>query len=368
MKINSPLSRLDQYRLALLPTVPHTEAVACRDALVEGGPAFLDFVLLQELGPLWHHRLQADGLLDSLPPATLDALRATRMSATAGYLAQRAELERIDRLFGNQGILYLVLKGVFVRECVYTDPTLRPACDIDLLVSPQDRRRAALVLLDAGYTVDVKPKNICHQATFNLGLVDIDFHWHAIRPWRTRIVMTDDFLARRQRVNGFWGLSDSDTLFLMLTHPAFAKYVCSPGMGLSRVADFMLWIQQRKLDWPTVLQLLEMQGLKTAAWIMLSWFRMLAQSEAEKQIDEWLDSLQPGKLRMAYLRIWLSYDLPSRWLDRPILIQLGLTLFLHDRLTDVLHGLRGYWQARQNRLLNTRLLLGDEYRLNNDKL
>lgn len=283
------------------------------------------------------------------------------MLAAVGYLPQRAALERIDALFAAQDIPYLAMKGVYVRECVYPDPALRPANDIDLLISPHHRLRAARLLLAHGYTVHVVPNNLSHEATFSHGLVDIDLHWHMFRPGRTRNNMTEGFLARRQRVNGVWGLSDNDTLFMMLIHPAFAKYVCSPHMGLGRVADFLLWIQKKEIDWSAVLQLLEREGVKTAAWTQLSWFRMLAQPEAAKVIDTWLATLRPGRMRAAYLRFWLIHDLPTRWLNRPFLIHTGFTLLMHDRLSDVLHALRGHLQARRNQLQDARLLLGDDY-------
>ncbi|WP_413860482.1 nucleotidyltransferase family protein [Candidatus Aalborgicola defluviihabitans] len=58
----------------------------------------------------------------------------TRMAAVAGYLPQRAALDQLDKRFAGKGIPYVVIKGVYVRECVYPDPTLRPATDIDVLV------------------------------------------------------------------------------------------------------------------------------------------------------------------------------------------------------------------------------------------
>jgi hypothetical protein len=115
--------------------------------------------------------------------------------------------------------------------------------------------------------------------------------------------MTAGFLARRQQTHGVWGLCDSDAVFMMVTHPAFGKYVCSPNMGLGRVADFMQWMQQKPVDWPAVVALLEQAGLKTAGWIMLSWFRMLGPPEVNRVIDEGLALLRPGPLRAAYLQI-----------------------------------------------------------------
>jgi len=351
-------SRLRRHRLALLPAAAPIEPQALHTALAEGGTEFLDFVVAQDLGPLWHHALQSHGLPESVPVAA-DALREARMGAAMGYLAQRAALERLDRLFEAEAIPYVAMKGTHVREGVYPDPALRPASDIDVLIAPANRRRAARVLIDAGYAVHAAPANISHEATFSQGMVDIDLHWHILRPGRTRIDLTGELLARRRRVNGLWGLSDQDVLFLMLTHPAFAKYVCSPNMGLARVADFLLWIQRRPVDWPAVLRLLERAGLKTAAWTLLSWFRMLAPSDVHGILDGWLDSVRPGALRAAYLRQWLAHDLPTRWLDRPLLIQLGFTLPLHDRVGDVRHALHGLREAKRNRARDLTLLLGE---------
>lgn len=359
--MTSPPSRLLDYRRTLLPAAQAVEPAACYAVLTEGGSTFLGLVLSQDLGPLWHHSLQSGGLLESLPSDSIDALRQARMSAAAGYLAQRSALDRIDRLFATEGIAYAVMKGAHVRERAYPDPSVRPSCDIDILVAAADRQRAARTLLDAGYRVHTTPATISHEATFSLGTVDIDLHWDILRPGCTRTDMTAGFLARRQRTNGSWGLSDVDTLFLMLTHPAFAKYVCSPNMGLGRVADFLLWIQHRSVEWPAVLQLLDRAGLKTAAWTVLSWFRMLAAPEAVAVIDGWRNTVPPGRLRAAYLRYWLTHDLPTRWLNRPLPIQVGFTLFLHDRPTDALLALNGWWRARRNTRNDARLLLGMDY-------
>jgi hypothetical protein len=326
-------------------------------ALREGGSDLLELIVAQDLGPLWH-ALQSDHERDVLRGDCTERLRDARMASAIGYLAQRAALDRLDQAFHAAAIPYVVLKGAHVRECVYPDPALRRAGDVDLLVAPDDRRRAACALAYAGYTLHANAANISHEATFSEGLVDIDLHWHMLRPGRTRVDLTGELLERRQRVNGLWGLSDTDTVFLMLTHPAFAKYVCSPNMGLARVADFLLWIDKQPVDWPAVVRLLERAGLKTAAWTVLSWFRMLAPPQAHARLDGWLADVRPGPLRAAYLRQWLLHDLPTRWLDRPFLIQAGFTLALHDRAGDVVHALRGLRRAKHARPRDFALLLG----------
>ena len=353
--------RREWDRRALLPVVRSASPDACCAALQDGGTEFLEWVLTHDLGAIWYHRLQAAGLLQSLPPAMVDALRAARMLAAGAYLPQRRALEQVHQWFSSQAIAYVVMKGAHVRECVYPDPALRPASDMDILIAPQDRRRAAQVLLDHGYPAHLLPNNVSFEATFSRGLVHIDLHWSMLRAGRTRVDMTPGFLARRQQTRGVWGLGDSDAVFMMLTHPAFGKYVCSPQMGLGRVADFMLWIQQKPVDWPAVLSLLEQAGLKTAAWAMLGWFRMLGPPEVAREIDSALAALRPGPLRAAYLQMWLTHDLPTRLWPRERWLQLAFTLFLHDRPADRLRVLQGVWQARRHRLRDARVLMGDDY-------
>ncbi|TVQ85974.1 MAG: hypothetical protein EA400_14120 [Chromatiaceae bacterium] len=158
---------LENERLALLPAALHTDPASCGAAIVHGGPDLLDLIIAKDLGPLWHDRLQSNDLLASLPSATIAALRRAHIAATMGYLAQRATLDQLDRLFDAEGIASVAIKGAHVRECVYPDPVLRPASDVDILIAPADRRRAARALMDAGYSAYPAPANVSHEATFS---------------------------------------------------------------------------------------------------------------------------------------------------------------------------------------------------------
>ena len=340
--------KLRAARLALLPVAGPEAASRCLAALKEDGVAFTEFLRSQDLLPLWHDCLQSGGLLASLPQQTENIFRQARREAAVSYLAQQVALQNLDRLFEAEGIGYAVMKGVQVRERVYSTPSARTCGDIDVLVSEEVKLTAARLLTELGYSVYISAENISHEVTFSKPPVDFDLHWNILRPGRTRVNVTRQLLERRQRVNGFWGLSESDTLFLMLTHPAFAKYVCSPNMGLSRVADFLLWIRQQQVDWSAVRFVLEQTGLNSAAWIMLSWVRILAPADEQNQIDAWRYTIRPGRMRARYLQAWLDHDLPTRWLNYPKRIQLGMTLFLHDRPADILHALRGWRRARRS--------------------
>lgn len=213
-------------------------------------------------------------------------------------------------------------------------------------------------MLDAGFAVQVSLENICHEATFNQGGVDIDLHWSMFRPGRTRITMTQSMIERDQRIEHVRVASDIDAVLVMLIQPTFSEYVGPPRLGLLRVADFLLWVQRQGMDWEAVFALLEQTGLKIAAWTQLFWFRLLMPAEQRREVDAWITRVHLGGLRSAYLRQWLERDLTRRWWHRSLLIQLGLTLALHDRPGDLLHALHGWYRSRRNRSRDERLLLG----------
>ena len=346
-------ARFFQHQLALSVVAGHLAGPELRGVLREvnaSGPStFANFLREQKLASLWHHLVAEQDVAGETAPSFLDALKQARLAEAALYLGQKSVLRELDGLFGSQGIVYAAMKGAHVRELVYVDPALRSAQDIDILIGPDQREAAARALVGAGFRLHVDADNISHEATFTRGAIAIDLHWDILRPGRTRIEMAPSLLSRRQRVNDFWGLGDSDAVFLMLVHPGFSKYVCSPSMGLISVVDFVIWLQKRHVDWDAVSDRLNKAGVKVAAWTVLKWFAMLVKLEDLPVPASFVAQIRPGPARSRYLAYWLEHDLPTRWFDKPVLIQLGFTLFLHDRPSDAGHAISGWIRARRTR-------------------
>ena len=61
--------------------------------------------------------------------------------------------------------------------------------------------------------------------------------------------MVESLLSRRMRVVDYYGLHDTDVIFLMLVHPAISRYVSSPTYAVISIADFLLWLRTRDVDW-----------------------------------------------------------------------------------------------------------------------
>ena len=350
-----------RHRLALSVVATDLAGAELRDVLrkvaASGASGFADFLRQQKLASYWHHLVAGRDAAGEIEPGFVDALKQARLSEAALYLGQKSVLLELDGILKAQGIIYAAIKGAQVREQVYLDPAQRPAQDIDILINPDQREAAARALIVAGFKLDAKPDNISHEATFTRGAFAIDLHWDILRPGRTRVDLVPLLLGRRQRVGDFWGLDDSDAVFLMLVHPTFTKYVCSPNMGLISVVDFMLWLQNRHVDWDAVFDRLNDAGLKAAAWIVLKWFSMLLEPEDLPVPTSFINRIYPGPARSRYLAYWLQHDLPTRWIDRPLLIQIGLTLFLHDRASDAAYAISGLMRARRMRNLDPLLAM-----------
>ena len=105
-----------------------------------------------------YHRLTAtvytnlsQSHLTSFPEKILQYLRAhyLRNARRAVWLA--AKLAALVRLFEKEGILVLPLKGPVLALQVFGDVTLRHAGDLDLLVAPDNVKRATDLLSQAGF-------------------------------------------------------------------------------------------------------------------------------------------------------------------------------------------------------------------------
>lgn len=73
-----------------------------------------------------------------------------------GQSIQRAQASNILRIFTEEGIAVMPLKGLLLSNRYYKDPLTRYARDLDLLFrSKEDRRSAERVLLQAGYSATV---------------------------------------------------------------------------------------------------------------------------------------------------------------------------------------------------------------------
>jgi len=323
--------------LALRPFIQNTEGFdldATLWEIEESGPDnFLSFLQEQGLTPLWHGVLSTIHPLPARLESMMEKLHLDRLNAVANYMMQKHTILKVHAAFTDAGITYAVFKGTQVRELVHAEPALRPASDIDILIDKNSREHAIQVLARIGMRKIVTPDNLSHECTFMDNTVQIDLHWHVLRPGRLSPGMTQILLNQPQWINGFYGLNDDATLFVMLIHPAFAKYVCSPYATLNRMIDLYFWMHQRPCNWDKIFAWARQAGVRTAVWATLYWLNLLTRDLALTDI---LRKFQPGALRHRYLGYWIDHNLPTRWIRHRQLLRFGFTLGLHDNIGGIM--------------------------------
>ena len=335
-----PSAVWDRHRLAVAGALGQLPASALEAALTSpDAEGFVDFLLAHGLTGFWWQALVAHGLAAGLPPARVQRFKAQQQADAAQYLLQSHALRRIGEAFDQAGIDHAVLKGCAVRELLHDPPHQRSATDIDILVRPAQRARAADVLAGLGYRC-IDEGASAHEATWRRGRLDIDLHWDILAPGRTRSAVADALVDRRVRASMGWRLDDADTVAFMLIHPAVTKYVCSPHVGLNRVVDFSRFVQVRPPDWTTVADRVQATGLAPAAWTMARWLRHLGVWPVGPGPEQALDRWAPGAGRRRWLGLWVDRDWPGRWTGRhDTWVAVGFTLAFHERPGDLARAL-----------------------------
>jgi hypothetical protein len=329
------MTRLDDYRSALLVASPDVSGADLERALDEGGPEFVSFIGDHGLGPLWHART---GRAE---------FQTSRLAAEALYLAQEKALHEIDWLFDNADIDYAVIKGGGDRLLLYDNPAIRACHDIDVLVRPVQRIQAAAALVEAGFKAVPNPVNIGHEMTLSKGLVDVDLHWGLLREGRLRHDPVNGMLDRRRKISGHWLLGAEDEFSVLLVHPAFSKHLAGWAMGLHRVLDILTWLRTQSFDRRAVCERLEEHGVTTAGWATLRWTGLLTASRSSPELEAMLSDLRPGGLRECWINNWLQGDLSERTAHVRWARLLGFSLFLHDTPADAVRALVGNRRAKR---------------------
>ena len=329
------------HKLALAPFLESDQPVDFPALLFEADKDrsndFLQFLIFNGMAPLWHDALINSPQGNEIDADFLEKLRQVRLTAEANYLMQKKTLQKVHETLTSAGINYAVFKGVHIRELVYENPAMRPCTDIDVLVSNHDRVAAIHALDNIGMEYRPVAKNISHEATLVDGPIHVDLHWHIMRPSRMRVDMTESLLDNAKINNGFLGLRDESSIFVMLVHPAFTKHVCNPHATLIRIVDLIRWIQFRSVVWEDIFELCEKAGVKTAAWATMYWAYLLTKNEV---LGKHISCLAPNKIQRKYLEYCISNNLPTKLVTQKQLVRFMFSLTIHDSLKDCMRVLK----------------------------
>lgn len=114
---------------------------------------FTNTAISQGIAPLVYKRLKDIPEKSRVPEAVMDKLKMAYLGNVARNMYFYSELERILRVFNENGIEVMMLKGAALAGTVYGDIGLRAMGDIDLLVKKECLSRVKEMMPELNYEI-----------------------------------------------------------------------------------------------------------------------------------------------------------------------------------------------------------------------
>ena len=250
------------------------------------------------------------------------------MLAVYRYEKINYELGRLRKVLNEAKIPFIPLKGSVLRK-YYPEPWMRTSCDIDVLVHESDLERAVSALTSAaGYKADSKGSH--DVGMFSDSGVHLELHYSLIED---KIVGSAANILRIAWENAS-PVSDTseyvfgDDLFFFYHTAHMAKHFVNGGCGIRPFID--IWVLNHRVSFSRKKRdaLLAEGGLltfaKQAEVLSEAWFGNGEHTDITRRMQDYLlkggvygttanrVSVQQirkgGKIRYAFSRIWLQYD------------------------------------------------------------
>ncbi len=195
---------------------------------------------------------------------------------SARHIAQKNEFSEITRIFSENEIHFLPLKGFLLKK-LYPSPEQREMNDLDILVTGDDFYKASQLLLGLGYTKEDEQK--VHDSFLKPPFIEIELH-KMLRSDCEDFRVTDTSSAPDNKYSHVF--SDEDSFVFFLHHAK--KHNESGGCGIRTIFDFFLLTEN---GIPTSEMRLEREGIldfyKNIKSLSDFWF--LNESPDDKTLD-----------------------------------------------------------------------------------
>lgn len=222
---------------------------------------FIELVRHHRVFPSLNNKLQKLKAI-GIPTFVSQLFQRDYYRNTLQMLTLSGEMEQIAKLFSDNGIRSLFLKGPVIAADLYGDVSLRTSCDLDLLIPMKDLERTESLLLSCGYEKDDYIVSVLndwkwrhHHTSFmhpEKG-IKVEVHWR-LNPAPAKEPKFDDLWERRRQssliTRPIYYLGREDLFMFLVSHGA--------RHGWSRLR-WLLDIKQlldQKIDWPKLIILL----------------------------------------------------------------------------------------------------------------
>ncbi|MDY6932266.1 MAG: nucleotidyltransferase family protein [Halobacteriota archaeon] len=287
--------------------------------------------------PLLHLNLSKLDKECGISEKVLDYLRKQYNVNVAKNLTYYEELGKVLRVFKDEGIGTIVLKGAALAETVYGDIGLRPFSDVDLLIKKENLPEAKKILTDMGYKLDeeVSPEKYNEEYGCDLYFAGkrniIEIHWDILRKLGSDRFMRIDIRDIWERARPA-SISGVDTLIMSPEDQLLHLCIHLPKHRYNRLiwlCDILEVVRHYDIEWDQIIRSSEVYKTKAHMYYGLQFSDEMLGPEVPPEV---LRKLRPNPLERMMVRPVLK-DVLSE--DRRIMPIFNLMkLLLIDRHSD----------------------------------
>ena len=183
-----------------------------------------------------------------LPESIADIWSKRKNLNSAKTIVEQYERDAIYKLFSDNGIHFLPLKGLLIKS-MYPSPEYRQMADLDILVFPEQMEQAGKLLIDSGYQC-VHSGEGHHDSYSKPPYVTVELHHELVdksQPLYNEYYK--DVWTKAQRVPGReyeYQLSWTDFYIFMIVH--FAKHYYGGGSGIRSIMDIYVFLEKHRIN------------------------------------------------------------------------------------------------------------------------
>lgn len=211
------------------------------------------------------------------------------------------ELIKILKLFEQQGIKNIVLKGPYLAEKIYARPDMRAYSDIDILVQKQDVQRCQQIFSQMEFEQvlvndDLFDKQGRTQHHFQKSNVMIDLHWEPLNnKWYPNVSsFFRENVWEEARKTPF-----HTTITWELSYEVLLIYQCVH-LSIHHKFEKLIWfkdvdsiLRSAKIDWASFVEKIKRYNLTTFCYYSLLFTKHLFSSPVPHKV---LEDIKPGYL------------------------------------------------------------------------
>ncbi|MGB2705442.1 MAG: nucleotidyltransferase family protein [Candidatus Omnitrophota bacterium] len=306
--LDAPLGNAEEFLLICAGNNLGREIIKWSKELLRRGIDWEFFMLnaaRSGLAFVFYNSLRKIDCPSLIPEEFIKRLKVAYFYALRKSTVQHAETMRLLRLFSEEDIVCVPLKGTILSERLYGDIAARGmSVDIDLLIGEKDRAAARKILEKAGYSF-VEAGEIWNRLGQHIfrktdGTV-IDLHWEISPVLSSEDRMMGFLSGVRIKEEGdtcYYEFKEEELLLQLAAHLVDSSFL----IELRYVTDVneLLAKYGREMDWESVVEKAKKWRLSTSLYTALVLSRTFFKSYVP---EEALASLRPGVPKRILVRM-----------------------------------------------------------------